>query len=114
MTNMLFDAPYNKDERDVFTPRLKNFYFVIPTMQSDAETVAEEVDLFKQLQESMPQWAVMHIITREALYGANQPVFTEDYAVTYFAMDVDGNRIPVTTPLSEWNFWDITYSEVSA
>lgn len=114
MTNILFDAPYNKDARDAFVPRLKHFYFVIPTSHSDEETVLEEVDLFKQLQESMPQWAVQHIIEREALYGPNQPVFTEEYNVTYFTLDEQGNRVPETTPFSEFGYNDITYDMVSA
>jgi len=114
MTDLLFDAPYNKDERDVFTPRLKHFYFVIPSFNSDAETVGEEVDMFKALQAEMPQWAVQHIITREALYGANQPVFTEEYVVTYFTLDEQGNRVPETTPFSGFGYNDISYNMVSA
>jgi hypothetical protein len=114
MTNLLFDAPYNKDERDVFTPRLKHFYFVIPTTQSDEETVAEEIELFDQLQQAMPQWAVQHLITRDALYGPNLPVFTEEYVVCYFTIDEDGNRVPVTIGFSEFAYSDITYAMVSA
>lgn len=114
MTNLLFDQPYNMDGRDAFVPRLKHIYFVIPTMDSDEETVEDEMFIFKQLQESLAQWAVLTIITREALYGANQPVFTEEYAVTYFTIDTDGNRVPVTTPLSLWNMYDVVYSNVSA
>lgn len=114
MTNLLFDAPYNMDGRDAFVPRLKHFYFVIPTAHSDAETVDDEMELFMQLQESLPQWAVQHIIERDALYGTNLPVFTEEYVVAYFTIDVDGNRVPVTTALSEFNYSDITYAQVAS
>lgn len=114
MTDILFDQPYNKDAREVFTPRLKHFYFVIPTSHSDEETVLEEVDMFRALQVAMPQWAVQHIIEREALYGPNQPVFTEEYVVAYFTIDEEGNRIPVTTGFSEFNYADVQYAQVSA
>lgn len=110
MTAILFDAPYNID---AVIPRLKHFYFVIPTASSDEETVLEEMELFEQLQQAMPQWAVQHIYTRETIFGANQPVFTEDYAVVYFSM-VDGSRIPVTTMLSDFSYSDINYADVSA
>ena len=114
MTNILYDAPYNMDGRDVFTPRLKHFYFVIPSFNSDEETVAEEVAMFDLLQKDMPQWAVQHIYTRDALYGANLPVFTEEYVVAYFSMDPDGNRICVTTGFSEFFYTDVLYSDVSS
>ena len=114
MTNILFDAPYNMDGRDAFVPRLKHFYFVIPSFNSDEETVDEERVIFYQLQASLPQWAVIHIYTREALYGANLPVFPEEYVVTYFGLDVDGNRVPITTGLSEFAFDSVAYADVSA
>jgi hypothetical protein len=114
MTDLLFDAPYNKDERDTFVPRLKHFYFVIPSFNSDEETVLEENTMFRQLQAAMPQWAVQHIYTRAALYGANPPVFTEEYNVTYFSLDEDGNRVPVTTPFSEFDYATVQYAQVSA
>lgn len=113
MTNILYDAPYNMDGRDVFALRLKHFYFVIPSFNSDEETVLEEMALFRQLQAQMPQWAVQHIMTRDALYGPNQPEFPEEYVVAYFSMDPDGNRICITTGYSEFNYADITYNEVS-
>lgn len=111
MIEILYDAPYNKD---AFIPRLKHFYFVIPTSSSDEETVLEEVSLFDALQKTMPQWAVQHIYTRDALYGANQPVFTEEYVVAYFTLDNDGNRVSVTTGISEFNYDNIAYADVSA
>ena len=114
MTDILYDAPYNMDGRDAFVPRLKHFYFVVPSFNSDEETVDEERQAFFALQAVSPQWAIIHIITREALYGANQPVYTEEYVVTYFTLDEDGNRVAVTTPFSEFEYSDITYSEVSA
>lgn len=114
MTNMLYDAPYHIEGRDASVQRLKHFYFVIPSFLSDAETVDEERETFLQLQESLPQWAVIHIYTREALYGANQPEFPEEYVVAYFTLDVDGNRVPVTTGLSAFTFSDVTYAMVSA
>lgn len=114
MTDLLFDAPYNKDERDAFVPRLKHFYFVIPSFNSDEETVLEEVTLFKQLQEAMPQWGVIHIISREAMFGASQPVYTEEYVVNYFSMDPDGFRIPIVTNFSEFSFDSVAYADVSA
>lgn len=115
MTDILYDAPYNMDGRDAFVPRLKHFYFVIPSFNSDEETVSEELAMYWQLQATMPQWAVQHMYTRDTLYGPDsQPVFTEEYAVAYFALDIDGNRIIITTPFSEFNYSDITYSEVSA
>jgi hypothetical protein len=114
MTDILFDQPYNKDERDVFVPRLKHFYFVIPSFNSDEETVLEEIGMFKALQAEMPQWGVIHIITRDAMFGASQPVYIEEYVVNYFSMDPDGFRIPIVTGFSEFSFADITYAEVSA
>jgi len=114
MTDILYDAPYNMDGRDAFVPRLKHFYFVIPSFNSDEETTLEECAMYRDLQVALPQWAVQHIYTREALYGANQPVFTEEYAVAYFTLDVDGNRVLITTPFSEFDYSNITYSEVSA
>lgn len=114
MTNILYDAPYNMDGRDAFVPRLKHFYFVIPSFNSDEVTVLEEMLMFHSMQAAMPQWAVQHIYTREALYGANQPVYTEEYVVAYFTLDEDGNRVAVTTPFSEFKYGDISYSEVSA
>lgn len=114
MTDILYDAPYNMDGRDAFVPRLKHFYFVVPSFNSDEETVDEERQAFFALQAVLPQWAIIHIITREALYGANQPVYTEEYVVAYFTLDEDGNRVAVTTPFSEFEYSDITYSEVSA
>lgn len=114
MTNLLFDAPYNMDGRDAFVPRLKHFYFVIPSFYSDEETVLEESDMFDALQKTMPQWAVQHIISRDALYGPNLPVFTEEYVVCYFTIDEDGNRVGVTTPLSEFAYSGVTYAQVSA
>lgn len=110
MTNLLFDAPYNKDERDVFTPRLKHFYLVYPDALQSA---VEQMETYEQLAETLPQWAVQHGYTRETIFGANQPVFTEDYAVVYFTM-VDGFRTAVTTPLSTFSYADITYDMVSA
>jgi hypothetical protein len=114
MTDLLFDAPYNKDERDTFVPRLKHFYFVIPSFNSDEETVLEEITLFKQLQTAMPQWGVIHIITRDAMFGASQPVYTEEYVVNYFTLDVDGNRVPLVTGFSEFSFASVAYADVSA
>lgn len=114
MTDLLFDAPYNKDERDAFVPRLKHFYFVIPSFNTDEETVLEEVTLFKQLQEAMPQWGVIHIISRDAMFGASQPVYTEEYVVNYFTQHEDGSRWPVTTALSEFSFDSVAYADVSA
>lgn len=114
MTDLLFDAPYNKDERDVFTTRLKHFYFVIPSFNSDEETVLEEVDMFKMLQAAMPQWGVIHIISRDAMFGSSLPTFTEEYVVNYFSMDPDGFRIPIVTSYSEFTFDSVTYADVSA
>jgi hypothetical protein len=114
MTNILFDQPYNMDGREAIVPRLKHFYFVIPSFNSDETTVEEEVAMFKQLQAAMPQWAVQHIITRDALYGPNLPVFTEEYVVTYFTLDVDGNRVPLTTPFSTFVYSSVAYADVSA
>lgn len=114
MTNILYDAPYNMDGRDVFAPRLKHFYFVIPSFNSDEEVVELEIAMFKELQAEMPQWGVIHIISREAMFGANQPVYTEEYVVNYFSMDPDGFRLPIVTGYSEFSFDSVTYAEVSA
>jgi hypothetical protein len=114
MTDILFDQPYNSDGRDAFVPRLKHFYFVIPSFNSDEETVLEEMELFNQLQTTMPQWAIQHIYSRDAIYGPNLLVFTEEYVVVYFTIDEDGNRVAVTTPLSEFFYSDVTYAQVSA
>lgn len=114
MTDLLFDAPYNKDERDTFVPRLKHFYFVIPSFNSDEETVLEEQAMFYQLQAAMPQWAVQHYITRDAIFGANQPTYPEEYVVTYFSLDVDGNRVPVVVPFSTFDYSSVAYADVSA
>lgn len=113
MTDLLFDQPYNMDGRDAFVPRLKHFYFVIPSFNSDEGIVEDEMEMFKTLQTTMPQWAVQHIISREALYGSNLPVFTEEYVVAYFTLDGDGNRISVTTPYSEFDYSSVTYAQVS-
>lgn len=114
MTDLLFDAPYNMDGRDAFIPRLKHFYFVIPSFNSDEETVLEEITLFDQLQQSMPQWAVLHVITRDAMFGANQPTYPEEYVVNYFSMDPDGFRIPIVEGYSEFTFDSVAYADVSA
>lgn len=114
MTDLLFDAPYNKDERDAFVPRLKHFYFVIPSFNSDEETVLEEITIFKQLQEAMPFWSVIHIITRDAMFGASQPTYDEEYVVNYFTLDTEGNRVPMVTGLSEFSFDSVAYADVSA
>lgn len=111
MTDILFDQPYNSDGRDAFVPRLKHFYLVYEDIASINE---DRTNTYQQLSETLPQWAVLHIYTRETLFGANQPVFTEDYAVVYFTIDMDGNRVPVTTMLSEFSFADVTYAQVSA
>jgi hypothetical protein len=114
MTDILFDAPYNMDGRDAFVPRLKHFYFVIPSFNSDEEVVEDEVAMFKQLHEAQPQWSVIHIITREAMFGANQPEYTEEYVVNYFTLDSEGNRVPVVTGFSEFSYDSVTYADVSA
>lgn len=114
MTDILFDQPYNKDERDAFVPRLKHFYFVIPSFNSDEETVEDEVAILKELQAALPQWGVIHIISRDAMFGASQPVYTEEYVVNYFTVDEDGNRVPVVNPLSTFTFDNVTYADVSA
>lgn len=114
MTDILFDQPYNSDGRDAFVPRLKHFYFVIPSFNSDEEVVVDEMHMFKTLQAVMPQWALQHIISREALYGTNLPVFTEEYVVAYFSMDPDGYRIAVTTPYTEFDYTQVAYGDVSA
>lgn len=114
MTDILYDMPYNMFEQETAFPRrLRHFYFVIPSFNSDEETVEDEVLILKQLQAALPQWGVLHIITREALYGASQPIFTEDYAVTYYTMDVPGARTAVTTMLSAFSFSALTYDMVS-
>lgn len=114
MTNILYDQPYNSEGRDFFVPKLKHFYFVIPSFNSDEETVLEEVTMFNALQKTMPQWAVQHIITRDAMFGASQPVYTEEYVVNYFTIDEGGNRVRVVTGFSQFKYSDVTYDEVSA
>lgn len=114
MTDLLFDAPYNMDGRDAFIPRLKHFYFVIPSFNSDEETVLEEIAIFKELQAAMPQWGVIHIITRDAMFGANQPTYDEEYVVNYYTLDTDGNRVPAVTGLSQFSFDSVAYADVSA
>lgn len=114
MTEILFDAPYNMDGRDAFVPRLKHFYFVIPSFNSDEETVEGEVAILKELQAAMPQWGVIHIISRDAMFGASQPVYTEEYIVNYFTQHEDGSRWPVVTGLSTFTFDSVTYTDVSA
>jgi hypothetical protein len=114
MTDLLFDAPYNTYDREVCPPRLKHFYFVIPSFNSDEETVEDEVYILKTLQAAMPQWGIIHIISRDAMYGASQPTYPEEYVVTYFTLDEEGNRVPLTTGYSEFTFDSVVYADVSA
>lgn len=110
MTNLLYDQPYNMDGRDAFVPRLKHFYLVYQNIMEHTEA---QKDTYQELSKGLPQWAVLHGYTRETIFGANQPVFTEDYAVVYFTQ-TDGSRVAVTTSLSTFDFADVTYDMVSA
>lgn len=109
MTNLLYDQPYNMDGRDAFVPKLKHFYLVYLNVVEHSEA---QMTTYKALSQGLPTWAVLHGYTRETIFGANQPVFTEDYAVVYFTQ-VDGGRVAVTTPLSTFSFADVTYDMVS-